>query len=95
MIETFAERVKRLRIEQGYTASDLAVAIGVSEASIRQIESGAVRSPSFFVGLRLAERLHVDPRYLGLGAGYSITERFETLEERIKTIEQRFRKGRR
>lgn len=89
MSETFADRLRRLRREQGYTIVDLASAVGVSEGTIRQLESGNVRSPNFLLGIRLADQLRVDPRYLALGEGLSIAERFETLERRLTKVEQR------
>jgi transcriptional regulator with XRE-family HTH domain len=83
MTETFAERVRRLREERGFTVPDLAAAVGVSPGAIRQLESGQIKNPSFALGLRLANRLNVDPHYLALGEGFSLTERLELLEQRV------------
>jgi transcriptional regulator with XRE-family HTH domain len=89
MSETFADRLRRLRREQGYTIVDLASAVGASEGTIRQLESGNVRSPNFLLGIRLADQLRVDPRYLALGEGMSIAERLDTIERRLTKVEQR------
>jgi transcriptional regulator with XRE-family HTH domain len=89
MTETFAERLRRLRNEQGYTVADLAAAVGAAEGTIRHLEGGNVRSPNFLLGIRLAEQLKVDPRYLALGEGIGVTARFDALERRIAKLEQR------
>jgi transcriptional regulator with XRE-family HTH domain len=87
--ETFAERLRRLRHEQGYTAVDLATAVGASEGTIRQLESGNVKSPNFHLGIRLADRLQVDPRYLALGEGVGVAARFDAIERRLGKLESR------
>lgn len=89
MSEAFADRLRRLRREQGYTIVDLAAAVGASEGTIRQLESGNVKAPNFLLGIRLADQLRVDPRYLALGEGLSVAERFETIERRLTKLEQR------
>ena len=89
MTETFGQRMRRLRREQGFTVVDLARAVGASEGTIRQIESGSVKSPSFHFGIRIAEALRADPRYLALGEGQSVAERFESLEARFTKLENR------
>jgi len=86
MNETSAERVKRLRNEQGFTLAGLALAVGVS---IRQIESGTVQSPSLILGVRLADALHVEVRFLALGEGSSTADRFAAIERRLDNIENR------
>jgi transcriptional regulator with XRE-family HTH domain len=89
MSESFGERLRRLRTEQGYTAVDLAAAVATSESTIRQLESGSVKSPSFLLGIRMADQLNVDPRYLALGEGLSVAARFEALEHRVDKLERR------
>jgi transcriptional regulator with XRE-family HTH domain len=88
MNETFAERVRRVREERGFTVPDLAAAVGVSPGAIRQLESGQIKNPSFALGLRLANRLNVDPQYLALGEGFSLTERLESIEQRVAVLER-------
>ena len=89
MSETFGERLRRLRTEQGITVVDLAAAVGAAEGTIRQIENGSVKMPNFFLGMRLADKLNVDPQYLALGEGFSMSERFDAIERRLKKLEQR------
>ena len=89
MTETFAERLRRLRREQGYTIVDLAAAVGASEGTIRQLESGNVKAPNFLLGIRLADQLKVDARFLALGEGISLLERVNALERRVVKLEQR------
>lgn len=89
MNETFAQRLRRLRSEQGYTVVDLASAVGASEGTIRQLESGKVKAPNLLLGIRLAEQLKVEARYLALGEGPSIGERIDTIEQRLTKIEKR------
>lgn len=89
MTETFAQRLRRLRNDHGYSVADLASTVGASEGTIRQLENGSVKSPSFLLGIRLAERLDVDPRYLALGEGSTFSERLDALERRMAKLEQR------
>jgi transcriptional regulator with XRE-family HTH domain len=88
-VETFAERLKRLRNEQGFTVAGLAMVVGVSESSIRQFESGDIRTPSMMLGIRLADALHVDVRFLAMGTGFPPTEHFAAIERRLDKIDQR------
>ena len=88
MNETFGERLRRLREEQGFSIAALAVEIGISEGAIRQMETGNVKSPSLLVGLRLAHRLGVDPYELALGEGSNLNERLLVLERRLAKLEQ-------
>lgn len=87
--ESFGERLRRIRESKGFSVPDLASAVGVSESAIRQLEVGNVKSPSFGLGLRLADRLTVDPYYLAVGEGFSVTERLNLLENRLMKLEQR------
>ncbi|HTD32982.1 MAG TPA: helix-turn-helix transcriptional regulator [Candidatus Elarobacter sp.] len=89
MSETFAQRLRRLRNSHGYSVADLATTVGASEGTIRQLENGSVKSPSFLLGIRLAERLDVDARYLALGEGSTYSERMDSLERRLAKIEER------
>jgi transcriptional regulator with XRE-family HTH domain len=90
MNETFGGRLRRLRTTLGITVVDLAAAVGAAEGTIRQIENGTVKMPSFLLGLRLADHLNVDPRYLALGEGFSMSERFDAIDRRLTKLEKRF-----
>ena len=89
MTETFAERLRRLRTEQGITVGDLAASCGVSPSAIRQLESGQIKSPAFRLGLRLAKALHVDSDFLAFGQGHSTTDHFARIDARLDVIEKR------
>jgi transcriptional regulator with XRE-family HTH domain len=86
--ETFGDRLRRLREEQGFSIATLAVEIGVSEGAIRQMETGNVKSPSLLVGLRLAHRLGIDPYELALGDGSNLNERLILVERRLDALEE-------
>jgi transcriptional regulator with XRE-family HTH domain len=88
MSETFGSRLRRIREEKGFTVPDLAAAVGVSPGAIRQLEAGQIKNPAFSLGLRLSDRLNVDPHYLALGEGFSVTERLENLELRVTKLER-------
>jgi transcriptional regulator with XRE-family HTH domain len=89
MPESFADRLRRLRDEQGLTVAGLALEVGVSEGTIRQLEAGTVKSPSFTAGLRLAHRLGVDAYFLAFGEGSTLNDRVTVLERRLAKLEQR------
>lgn len=82
-VESFGDRLRRLRTERGLSLSELGYMVGVSEGAIRQMESGQTKSASFQVGIKLAKVLGVDAGYLALGdrAG-NLTERVAGLEDR-------------
>ncbi len=87
--ETLGSRLRRLREEKGISVAALALKVGVSQATLRQIETGHIKNPSFLVGLRVANELNVDAMYLALGEGSSITERIDIIDRRVTKIEQR------
>jgi transcriptional regulator with XRE-family HTH domain len=88
-MESFGERLRRLREGKAFSVADLASSVGVSESAIRQLEVGNVKSPSFALGLRIAIQLNVDPFYLALGEGSNMIERFEMIERRLAKVERR------
>lgn len=67
MTETFAQRLKRLRRERGYSTGKLARAVEVSDSAIVALEAGRTKSPSLHTGLRLALALGVTPYFLAFG----------------------------
>lgn len=85
-METFGDRLRRLRVDAELTPSALAHMVGVTEGAIRQMESGQTKSASLVVGLRLAEALDVDVRYLALGSDEGKASR--TLSERVSELEK-------
>lgn len=91
--ETFGQRLKRLRSEMGLTMTQLGYQVGVSEGAIRQLESGQSKSASFQVGIKLAEKLGVNPHYLAFGEGPAKQEataaNVSQTEARIADLEAR------
>ncbi len=67
MRETLGERVRRLRLDRGYTVAGLARAVEVTEGTIRNIERDVTRDPALTTGLRIAHALGVSVPYLGFG----------------------------
>ncbi|MBC5805663.1 MAG: helix-turn-helix domain-containing protein [Candidatus Eremiobacter antarcticus] len=67
VVETFAERFRRIRKEQRLTQLEVARASGVTEGLIGQVESGLVQEPGFFWGMRAALALGTDPWVLAFG----------------------------
>lgn len=66
-IETFGQRLTRLREDAGLSQSALSRRIGASQSSISQIEAGE-RSPSYGMLVQLADALGVTLAYLIGGA---------------------------
>lgn len=86
--ETFGVRLRRLRTERGYSIAGLARQVLVTEAAIRNLETGDSKGPSFAVGVRLADALCVDVHYLAFGEGASLASRMDELERRMNAFEQ-------
>lgn len=87
--ESFAARVRRLRLAHGLNVTDLASAVGVSPGAIRQLESGQVQNPGFALGLRIAGCLNVDPWHLALAESSSLWDRLNVFERRLGALEKR------
>jgi transcriptional regulator with XRE-family HTH domain len=66
-VESFGERLRRLRVARGVSCAQLAHRVGVTEGAIRQMESGQTKMASFVIGLRLAKELGTDAWYLANG----------------------------
>ncbi len=92
-MEEFGPRLRRLRLAAGMSPIDLAHSVGVTEGAIRQMESGQTKIASFPVGVRLAEVLGVEARYLAFGESEKAkppktVDRFAELEERVARLEK-------
>lgn len=98
-MELFGERLRRLRVAAGLSASGLARTVGVTDGAIRQMESGQTKSASFAVGLAIAAALGIDPWLLAFGASRAdardepeapnLAARVARLEDRMKIVERR------
>lgn len=88
-METFGQRLRRLREERGLTVVDLGNTAGCAEGTVRQLETGHTKSPNLPLGLRLADALHVDVRYLALGENPSLGERLAALEAQVQKLDTR------
>lgn len=94
-METFGERVRRLRKERGLTVTALAQRIQISEGGIRQIESGQTKQAAFDTGLKLAAVLAVSPAELAWGQSGSTnlplasqdSDRLRVLEDQLREVQ--------
>lgn len=86
--ETFAERLRRLREERGFSKVEVAKRVGLTEGAIRQLESGRTKDPRFTEGVKLAELFRVTPHYLALGDGLPPPSRPD-MDRRMKEVERR------
>jgi transcriptional regulator with XRE-family HTH domain len=95
-VETFGERLGRLRLARGLSRAQLAQRVGVTHGAISQLENGQSKCASLLIGLRLAKELGVDPFYLAIGVagdadvvhagGESIALRVSALERNIEAL---------
>jgi transcriptional regulator with XRE-family HTH domain len=99
-METFGERLRRLREARELSVVRLAASAGVTENAIRQMELGYTKSASFPVGVKLARALGVSPMELALGEagivnvdeaedlpqGMALSERLNAIEAQIATL---------
>ena len=101
-VESFGERLRRLRLDRGISCAQLANRVGVTEGAIRQMESGQTKIASFVIGLRLAKELGTDPWYLANGVvdaaeahtgADGITLRVAALEQQIASLLDERRRG--
>lgn len=84
----FGARVKRLREEHGFSIADLSRYSGLSDDTIRRLEDGSTTYAAFAIGVRLADALGVDARWLALGTHALTAQRFEDLEQRLTAVER-------
>ena len=92
--EPFYERFSRLLDDAGLSDTEAAAAMGLSGAQISRIRNGIAGSIRFEDGLRLCDRLGIDPWYLAFGkARESAKERHasslapDTIERRLSSLE--------
>ena len=94
-MESFGERLRRLRLARGISCAQLAHRVGVTEGAIRQMESGQTKIASFVIGLRLAKEVGADAWYLANGVADDagahegtdgITLRVAALEQQLASL---------
>lgn len=68
-VETFGQRLRRLRKERGLSQDKVGEAIGLSQRGISKLEGDPNHRPYGDTLIRLADLFEVDPRYLLTGAG--------------------------
>jgi transcriptional regulator with XRE-family HTH domain len=94
-VESFGERLRRLRLARAVSCAQLAHRVGVTEGAIRQMESGQTKIASFVIGLRLAKELGTDAWYLANGVAddaeaqagaEGIVLRVSALEQQIASL---------
>jgi transcriptional regulator with XRE-family HTH domain len=56
-------RIRTAREARGHTQAELGTAVGLSRASVANVEAGVQRTP-FHVMIAIAQALHVDPEQL-------------------------------
>ena len=90
-VESFGERLRRLRLDRGVSCAQLAQRVGVTEGAIRQMESGQTKIASFVIGLRLAKELGIDAWYLanGVADDGEVHTGTDGIALRVAALEQR------
>lgn len=84
-VETFGQRLARLREDAGLSQSALARRIGSSQSAVSQIEAGE-RSPSYGMLVQLAEALGVSVAYMVGGEVEQLTPTEETHFRRYRAL---------
>lgn len=90
-VESFGERLRRLRVARSVSCAQLAHRVGVTEGAIRQMESGQTKMASFVIGLRLAKELGTGAWYLanGISDDAESADGPDTITLRVCALEQR------
>lgn len=77
-MESMGDRIRQLRIAQGYTQPELAKLVGVTKSAVSQWEGDSTKNIKLDVFLRLCEVLRTDPRYLVWGPARSPDDQSST-----------------
>jgi transcriptional regulator with XRE-family HTH domain len=85
--ESFGARLRRLRQARGLAITTLAMRVGLTEACIRQLELGRTKEPRLSDGMRMADALGADVRYLAFGDDPA--DETADLAQRVALIERR------
>jgi transcriptional regulator with XRE-family HTH domain len=74
-MESFGQRLRRIRNGRGVSGEALAAAVGVSGSAIRLMETGGTRQARLDVGVLIAYALDVTPLYLVFGDHAPVVKR--------------------
>lgn len=82
----FGKNIKKLRKENRYTQTELAILLGITKSTVASYENDS-RQPSYDVLVKLAEVFHVSIDNIVLGSTDRILKVNELKEEQIKTLQ--------
>lgn len=84
-MDTFGERLRKLRVGRKFSQESLAKLIGIKQGSLTQLETGKSKGPSSKTLTKLARIFEVDPEWLmtGKGAQHSVSALGESEAELI------------
>lgn len=68
-MDDIGQRIRKLRLERKLTQGQLAKAIGITQGSLTQLETGKSKSPASTTLTELARVFEVDPDWLMTGKG--------------------------
>ena len=63
-METMGDRIKKRRMELGFTLADVAEKLGVESSTILRYENGHIENIKYTIMLKLADILYCTPSYL-------------------------------
>ncbi len=69
-VNTFGDRLKKLRTGRKLSQEQLAKAIGIKQGSLTQLETGKSKGPASQTLTKLARLFEVDPEWLMTGRGH-------------------------
>lgn len=82
----FGKNIKKLRKENRYTQTELAILLGITKSTVASYENDS-RQPSYDVLVKLAEVFHVSIDNIVLGSTDRVLKVNELKEEQIKTLQ--------
>lgn len=74
-------RIRALRKAKGWSQAKLAQLVGISQASLSELETGESHAPSGNALLALAKHLETDPEFILSGRASPVSEPVKDLEE--------------
>lgn len=86
-MESISDRVRKLRVERGFSQAELARMVGIKQPSLADIENARTKKPSGETLLKLAAALKVAPVYLQTGRGEMVAQQQGVRAAIIKAME--------